>query len=247
MERDNKNSISTGLKLALAGVILLVVVLVAGVVLLPMLQTVGGSFGYGFPSGKGGRAIRNVEIDVEPQVVYRIDDHRFFTFEKYLDCNSGGFVYYNDTRKGIKKYAGIKGQDKTQDEVSIMKKNNVLSYNGKFIYAAGDDVIAYPDRDVNYKYGGSTYFIIYSDAENKSKESFMKISYSSIPIIVKDGSIITKVSTSSKYYHEYKIPLNSEVYDLLNDGDLKFRAVSIDDHFHCNDEIKPKRIKYINN
>lgn len=39
--------------------------------------------------------------DSPPQVIYRIDRHRFVTLENYRDCNYGQ-AYYNDTRAGIK-------------------------------------------------------------------------------------------------------------------------------------------------
>ncbi|QVN22305.1 T6SS immunity protein Tli3 family protein [Burkholderia pyrrocinia] len=39
--------------------------------------------------------------DSLPQIIYRIDNHRFVTLESYRDCNYGQ-VYYNDTRAGIK-------------------------------------------------------------------------------------------------------------------------------------------------
>ncbi|WP_456310963.1 T6SS immunity protein Tli3 family protein [Serratia proteamaculans] len=246
MKNENKKSFWTGRKIALTAAIVLIVLVIVGVNLLPALQTVGGSFGYGYPSGKGGRAIRDVEIDVEPQVVYRIDDHRFFTFEKYLDCNSGGFVYYNDTKRGIKKFAGSEGKDKKpQNEVSIRQKNNVLSFTGRFVYSAGDSIIAYPDRNFNYKHGDSTYFIVYEDVDFPSQDSFMEISNSDIPVVVKNKSIITKVTSMSEYYREHNTPLDQEVFDLVNDEELGLDVVSLDDHFHCDDNIKPTRVRYI--
>lgn len=246
MDSENNTHVGMGLKIAMGAVVVFMVLVLAGAVFLPMLQTVGGSFGYGYPSGSGGRAIRDVVIDVEPQVVYRIDEHRFFTFENYLDCNSGGFVYYNDTNKKIKVFAGIEGQDKKpQDEVSVMQKNNVLSFYGKFIYAAGDDVIAYPDRNVDYKYGGSTYFVIYERVSFPAEIMIMELSLPGIPLIIKDDAVITKVGGMSEYYREHKIPLDSKGYDLLTDDELNFPKVSIDDHFHCDNTIRPRKVKYI--
>ena len=211
---------------------------------LPMIAaTVGGSFGYGFPSGSGGRAIRSVEIDVDPQVVYRIDDHRFFTFENYVSCSSGGFVYYNDTNKRIKKLAGIEGSDKKiQNEVSISQRNDVLSFIGEFIYSAEDNVIAYPTRNVNYKYGYYTYFISFQDINDDSKNSLMEISGANIPIIVNGDSIITKIDNLSKYYRKYKAPLNSGIYDAIKNEDFVIVNKSISNQFHCDENIKPKKL-----
>lgn len=248
MNNHNDTHVGTGLKVALAAVILLVVLFAGGVFILPMLQTVGGSFGYGYPGTSGGRAIRDVVIDVEPQVVYRIDDHRFFTFENYLDCYNGGFVYYNDTNRKIKKFAGVEGGDKRpQNEVSIMKQNEVLAFYGGFIYAASDNVIAYPGRNVNYKYGDSTYFIIYGYADPGLKKSIMELSLPGVPVIVKDGSVITKINAMSRYYHEHKLPLNSERFDLVGDEGLNLKAASKDTKFHCDNSIRPRKIKYISN
>ncbi|MCA8089615.1 hypothetical protein LGM65_01725 [Burkholderia anthina] len=39
--------------------------------------------------------------DSPPQIIYRIDDHRFVTLENYRNCNYGQ-AYYNDARAGIK-------------------------------------------------------------------------------------------------------------------------------------------------
>ncbi|MEZ0583982.1 hypothetical protein ACA373_13520 [Erwinia sp. STN24] len=249
MSDKNQNTVSTGLKLALVAVLLLVVVVAGGFILLPMLQTVGGSFGYGYPGASGGRAIRDVEIDVEPQVVYRIDDHRFFTFEKYLDCNSGGFVYYNDTNKKIKIFAGIEGHDKEpQDEVSVMQENNVLSFKGKFIYAASDNVIAYPDRNVNYKYGGATHFIMSGGVDGKINLFGWGEIIPSYNIFITDGAIFAQKSSSSNLIRKLtRADEKGSETEWIELSSLKLNKLSQDDHFHCNNNIKPKRVRYIKN
>ncbi|WP_420993835.1 T6SS immunity protein Tli3 family protein [Cupriavidus sp. 30B13] len=59
-----------------------------------------------------GCAVKNVNppeverhYDVPPQVIYRIDDHRFVSLENYADCHHGT-TYYNDTRQGIRTELG---------------------------------------------------------------------------------------------------------------------------------------------
>jgi len=50
------------------------------------------------------RATRDTDgprYDVPPQVIYRIDDHRFISLENYKDCQVGT-SYYIDTRKNIR-------------------------------------------------------------------------------------------------------------------------------------------------
>ena len=49
--------------------------------------------------------LKELPYDSPPQVIYRIDAHRFVTLERYRDCNHGE-AYYNDTRSGIRKYLG---------------------------------------------------------------------------------------------------------------------------------------------
>ncbi|MCA8060905.1 hypothetical protein [Burkholderia sp. AU38729] len=49
--------------------------------------------------------LKELPYDSPPQTIYRIDDHRFVTLERYRDCNHGE-SYYNDTRIGIRKYLG---------------------------------------------------------------------------------------------------------------------------------------------
>ena len=249
MNSENDNKISLGLKIAMFSVVVFIVLAVLSFTFLPILQTIGASFGFGLPSSSGGRAVRDVEIDVEPQIVYRIDAHRFFTFEKYLDCNSGGFVYYNDTNKKIKKFAGVEGVDqKPQNELTVMQVNNVLSYHGRFIYSAGDNVIAYPDRDVNYKYGSSNYFINYQDIRDGDKKTLIDVSpSSSISLYILDGAIFIQRSRHDQRYEKYSVPNKTDDYEWVEASSLEINNTSADDRFHCDNSIKPKRIKYINN
>lgn len=246
---DQKKSEGTvlGLKIVMIIAVVIFVIWILWNIVLSMLPTVGGSFGAGFPSGSGGRAIRDIEIDVKPQVVYRIDGHRFFTLEKYLDCNNGGFVYYNDTNKKIKVLAGYEGADKRpQNEVTTMQKNDVLALNGKFIYAASDNVIAYPTRDVSYKYGNSTYYIVFKDISDPSKNSKFQVSPSNHNTnIVTESAIYIQDKPTPKYYKKYSIPKKSDDYEWIESPEVNFKRVSKDDHFHCDDTIKPRRVKYI--
>ena len=220
---------------------------IIGGLVISMLPTVGGSFGFGFPSGSGGRAIRDVEIDVDPQVVYRIDDHRFFTLEQYLDCNNGGFVYYNDTNKKIKVLAGYEGEDESpQNEITTMQQNDVLSLHGKFIYAASDNVIAYPTRDVSYKYGNSTHYIAYKNISTPSKNAKFEVSPSNYNTnIVTDEAIYVQNNPTPKHFKEFLIPKKSNDYKWIPASEVHVNRVSIDDQFHCDNTIKPRRVKYI--
>jgi hypothetical protein len=46
--------------------------------------------------------------DSPTQVIYRIDDHRFITLERYRDCDHGD-TFYNDTKASIQTYLGRGG------------------------------------------------------------------------------------------------------------------------------------------
>ncbi|WAH53095.1 hypothetical protein LMA04_03320 [Pseudescherichia vulneris] len=108
------------------------------------IVTSGAAFGAasGAMEAKGvGNDFKYYVFDVPPQVIYRIDDHRFFTLENYKDCDHGGIVYYHDTNKNIKEY--INGGS---DSNSILTANPMMSWKGQFIYAASDKVLAFMSR-----------------------------------------------------------------------------------------------------
>jgi hypothetical protein len=48
---------------------------------------------------------KELPYDSPPQVIYRIDDHRFVTLEHYRDCRYGE-TFYNDTQAGIHQKLG---------------------------------------------------------------------------------------------------------------------------------------------
>jgi len=48
---------------------------------------------------------KELPYDSPPQVIYRLDDHRFVTLERYRDCNHGE-TFYNDTRANIRRKIG---------------------------------------------------------------------------------------------------------------------------------------------
>ncbi|WP_396333005.1 hypothetical protein [Burkholderia anthina] len=49
---------------------------------------------------------KELPYDSPPQVIYRLDDHRFVTLERYRDCYHGE-TFYNDTKANIRKRIGI--------------------------------------------------------------------------------------------------------------------------------------------
>ncbi|MDT6961417.1 hypothetical protein QTN24_07890 [Cupriavidus sp. SZY C1] len=98
-------------------------------------------------------------FDVPPQVIYRIDDHRFITLENYRDCRHGT-TYYNDVRQGIRTKLGT---------------DSVENYQGRLINAdpTGRNIVipssepprrSCPDRGCNIAF-------IYSTDEGRSFRS----------------------------------------------------------------------------
>ncbi|CRL61190.1 T6SS immunity protein Tli3 family protein [Proteus penneri] len=64
-----------------------------------------------------------------PTVIYRIDEHRFFTLEKYNERRSGS-TYYNNTQKGIHQE---------------LIRSSACRYQGRLIWATErDDAFAFP-------------------------------------------------------------------------------------------------------
>ncbi|MFK0379767.1 hypothetical protein [Pandoraea sp. NPDC090278] len=58
-------------------------------------------------------AVKDLPYDSPPQIIYRIDDHRYVTLEKYRDCHYGE-AYYNDTKLGLRKKLGRAGVENYQ-------------------------------------------------------------------------------------------------------------------------------------
>ena len=249
---NNKNSPSGSgnvLKVIMIIVFIVMLLFIVAIFLLARMPTTGGSFGYGFPSAMGKRnTLRNVEIDVDPQVVYRIDDNRFFTLEKYKDCEHGGFVYYHDTKKNIKKFISSSGDDKEpQDEIDISIENDIMSFKGQFIYAASDNVIAYPVRYRGYKYGTEDYYISYIDLENPSNNTAVDAYKSTYAAVVSDGVIYIQGAVIDKNYRKYTISNESDQYKMVDISLAKINRNSKDDRFHCDNKIKPRKVKVIAN
>ncbi|WP_156125985.1 T6SS immunity protein Tli3 family protein [Paraburkholderia kururiensis] len=90
--------------------------------------------------------IERVHYDVPPQVIYRIDEHRFFTLEDYNHCR--GEAWYNDTKQGVRTLVskdiwplGFKGKliidDPTGMNVALPKvATNVCGDRGCMDYVA---------------------------------------------------------------------------------------------------------------
>jgi hypothetical protein len=61
-------------------------------------------------------AAKELPYDSPPQVIYRLDDHRYVTLERYRDCYHGD-TWYNDTRAGIRYKLGRGGYEDYQGKL----------------------------------------------------------------------------------------------------------------------------------
>lgn len=234
------------------------------------IPTSGAAFGAasGAMAAKGvGNKFKYYLFDVPPQVIYRIDDHRFFTLENYKDCDHGGIVYYNDTQKNIKEY--ISGGSNSN---SILKANPMMSWKGKFIYAASDKVLAfmsrYPlmsDRDTH-----SGVFVTYR-IDNKYGQIFVAGDTDpgfDVTLIITDENIYVTSKTIDRYAYDlwsasgsprkqhivgYVYNLRSTSVNSYNGALSDYHAVEDKDwpkvntpsgaiHFACNMSIRPTKV-----
>ncbi|MBA0190698.1 hypothetical protein, partial [Pectobacterium odoriferum] len=119
--------------------------------------------------------------------------------------------------------------------------------NGKFVYAASDNVIAYPGRNISYKYGTSSYFVVYMNVNNLPKKSGVEIPSASTMVIISDNNIKTQSNELSKFYELYEMPKTTDKFEYIKTTDVRVNLMSQDDHFHCNNDIKPRSVKFIKN
>lgn len=134
-------------------------IFIAGLIILSNLPTVGGSFGYGMARPvKADNDDRVVVTDAPPQVVFRIDDHRFLTLENYIACDKSGQVYYHDTNLGIKTRVDTVNRDHRKDDGTLIKntlvgdeqiqlknvENGIMAYSGILLYDATNGALAFP-------------------------------------------------------------------------------------------------------
>lgn len=131
-------------------------------------------------------AATELPYDSPPQVIYRIDDHRFVTLEHYRDCNHGE-TFYNDTKKNLRRKLGI---------------GYFENYQGKIINAdpSGNNIVlplATPPRLVCGD-RGCTVVLFYSTDGGESFHSRVYMPHSFDPY--RDSGRYTIVSAKNKLY-----------------------------------------------
>jgi hypothetical protein len=183
--------------------------------------------------------------DSPPQVIYRIDDHRFVTLEKYRDCNHGT-TYYNDTKAGIRKVLGRAGIENFQGRLI----NADPTGRNIVIPSAGPPELACSDR-------GCTTSLIYSTDGGRT---FAGMSYMNSFKPFRDSSWYSILVDADAFYVEESYDGNSYVrrYPLiagysygrgkLPDGQgveynvkmpTGLRSPSGQERFTCDASIKP--------
>lgn len=185
--------------------------------------------------------------DVPPQVVYRIDDHRFFTLENYKDCDHGGIVYYNDTKLGKKIY--ISGGSSSND---ILTRNPTTEWQGEFIYSADENIIAYP------------FFVMYCASDHmdcsagllyelNGSKNYQKLptrigsSNNDMSILITNSHIYIRDSHASRYYsHELKVNSDPDDFgEIVENKNIdKIKKTSISTKFQCDAGIKPSKVSF---
>jgi hypothetical protein len=201
---------------------------------------------WSFNEGDFGSA-ENLPYDSPPQVIYRIDDHRFVTLEHYRDCNHGQ-SFYNDTRKGF------------HDKIGNGLFEN---YQGKIVNAdpSGNNIVlpfADPPHVVCGDRGCAT-FVWYSTDGGETFHVLTYMPHSFNPY--EDSKRYTIAVDSSRLYVSKARPVDSYVVSyplipgfvysgkgLLPEGhEIEFdttmpsglRSPSGQDHITCDASIKP--------
>ncbi|MDT6961416.1 hypothetical protein QTN24_07885 [Cupriavidus sp. SZY C1] len=127
-------------------------------------------------------------FDVPPQVIYRIDDHRFVSLEDYKHCYFGT-TYYNDTRQGIRTKFGRGG--------------GIASYRGRLINAdpTGQNIVipsSYPPNAACPDKGCNIAFIYSTDAGRTFLSGGYYLRNSISPF--KDSENYTVAASSDRIY-----------------------------------------------
>ncbi|MFG6078997.1 hypothetical protein, partial [Erwinia sp. OPT-41] len=100
----------------------------------------------------------------------------------------------------------------------------------------------------DYKYGGATHFIMSGSVDGKINLFGWHEISPSYTIFITDEAIFVQKSFSSKLLKKItRADEKGNETEWVELSSLKLNKVSQDDHFHCNDKIKPKRVRYIKN
>lgn len=195
-------------------------------------------------------AVKELPYDSPPQVIYRIDDHRYVTLERYRDCYHGD-SWYNDTRAGIRR---------------LLSRGGIEDYQGKLINAdpTGRNLVfpsGAPPHMASIDRGWSVE-LMYSTDGGKTFHALEYMPHSFDPF--EDSRNYIVAATEDKLYVAEKSSGDAYVlqYPLLNGIDLsrpyphgvtgdsfalssrpellsRLKSQFEDDQIHCDNSIKP--------
>jgi hypothetical protein len=245
-----------------------------GLIILSNLPTVGGSFGYGMARPvKADKDDRVVVTDAPPQVVFRIDKHRFLTLENYIACDKSGQIYYHDTKMGIKTRVDTVNRDYRKDDGTLIKnylvgdeqiqlkhvENGIMAYGGILLYDATNGALAFPYVNNTWSgcdnnrgcYQGA---MVSTDGGKTFYDRIYEKSYSNPGV----RAVIT-VNNEAYYradYYQYGVQRVPYAYgksltsDVTENRDAKFDEENLknrkyDIRFHCDNTIKPTKIRFV--
>lgn len=197
-------------------------------------------------------AAKELPYDSPPQVIYRLDDHRFVTLERYRDCNHGD-TYYNDTKAGIRHYLARGAVEDFQGRVingdptgrnlafPAAMPPHAFCGNGE----RGCNVGLLYSTDGGKTFDGMIYvrnsFNPYEDSRNFT----IFVTMDSIYVTEKLGETTSKTSTTKYpmvpgfvYFSKTKLPAGKNIeFDAQAPTGLS--TPSGQDHITCDASIKP--------
>ncbi|MDN7428915.1 hypothetical protein CFB89_20065 [Burkholderia sp. AU16741] len=188
-------------------------------------------------------ALKELPYDSPPQVIYRIDDHRFVTLERYRDCHHGE-SYYNDTRAGIRKFLGRGMFENFQGRIinADPSGQNIvlpLAYPNEMVCGNGEKGCAVPFwYSLN---GGKTFATkVYADHSFNPFEDSKKYAFA----VTRDSIFVSKkISETVDVLDTDRYPLISNSMHKRIEFDAKMpsnlRTPSGQDRITCDTSIKP--------
>ncbi|WP_454757439.1 T6SS immunity protein Tli3 family protein [Cupriavidus campinensis] len=174
--------------------------------LLPAAALLAGCAHDPYPYRNGGPPV--IDYDVPPQVIYRIDDHRFVTLENYRDCHHG-VTYYNDAKQGIRQRLGRAG---------------IENFQGRLINAdpTGQNIVipSSAPPDIGCSDRGCTTSLLYSTDGGKT---FFGVRYMTSFNPFRDTAKFTIAVTKAHLYVAERMETDSYVreYPLAPEVDLR--------------------------
>lgn len=193
---------------------------------------------------------KELPYDSPPQVIYRIDDHRFVTLEHYRDCNHGD-AFYNDTKAGIRSYLGRGTVENFQGRVinADPTGRNLVFPAGTAPYTACSDrgcnpTMAY-STDGGATFHGMTYFEHSMDPFKDSKDYTVAATQDALYVSERLGETTDRTATTRypmvpgfAYFAKQKLPDGQHI-DFNAKAPTGLHTPSGQDHITCDASIKP--------